>query len=307
MFSRRFVLTIKILSVIFFLIQKDITIGDENKMDYILRATAGNGSVRAFAAKTKETVNTSFLTHKTSPVMTAALGRTLTAGSLMGCMLKDDKDILTINIKGNGPGGGIIVTANNKVEVKGYCFNNLVDIPLKPNGKLDVSGALGDGSFTVIKDLGLKEPYVGQIPLVSGEIAEDLTYYFATSEQIPSAVALGVLVDRDYTVKQAGGFIIQKIQEMKSITAMFEAGYEPSDILNDLLGNFNLNILDKIPVSFHCGCSKERVEKALLSVGKAELDDIIENDKKAVLHCHFCNTDYEFDEDYLKKLRDLVE
>ena len=191
----------------------------------------------------------SFLTHKTSPVMTAALGRTLTAGALMGCMLKDDKDILTINIKGNGPGGGIIVTANNRVEVKGYCFNNLVDIPLKPNGKLDVSGALGKGSFTVIKDLGLKEPYVGQIPLVSGEIAEDLTYSFATSEQIPSAVALGVLVDRDYTVKQAGGFIIQimpdadneiiskiekKIQEMKSITAMFESGYEPSDILNDL-------------------------------------------------------------------------
>ena len=160
-------MTAKILSVILFLKQSDINIGDENKMDYILRATAGNGSVRAIAAKTKETVNISFLTHKTSPVMTAALGRTLTAGALMGCMLKDDKDILTINIKGNGPGGGIIVTANNRVEVKGYCFNNLVDIPLKPNGKLDVSGALGKGSFTVIKDLGLKEPYVGQIPLVS--------------------------------------------------------------------------------------------------------------------------------------------
>ncbi len=290
-------------------------------MDYILRATAGNGSVRAFAAKTKETVNTAFSVHKTSPVMTAALGRTLTAGALMGCMLKDDNDILTINIKGDGPGGGIIVTANNKVEVKGYCFNNLVDIPLKPNGKLDVSGALGHGSFTVIKDLGLKEPYVGQIPLVSGEIAEDLTYYFATSEQIPSAVALGVLVDRDYTVKQAGGFVIQlmpdadeeiissveeKMTGIKSVTSMFEAGKEPFDILNDILGNSGLNILDEIPVSFRCGCSRERVEKALLSIGKSELDDIIENDREATLHCHFCNTDYKFDEDYLKTLRDAL-
>ncbi len=287
-------------------------------MDYILRATAGDGSVRAFAATTRETVNTAFLKHKTSPVMTAALGRTLTAGALMGCMLKDDKDILTINIKGDGPGGGIIVTANNKVEVKGYCFNNLVDIPLKSNGKLDVSGALGKGNFTVIKDLGLKEPYVGQIPLVSGEIAEDLTYYFAVSEQIPSAVALGILVDRDYTVRQAGGLIIQvmpdcddeiisvienKMAKIKSITSMFEDGMTPSDILENILGQFGLNILDKINTDFHCGCSREKVEKALLSIGKSELDDIIKNDKKATLHCHFCNTDYDFDEAYLIKLR----
>ncbi len=286
-------------------------------MDYILRATAGNGSVRVFIANTKETVNTSFLTHKTSPVMTAALGRTLTGGALMGCMLKDDKDILTINIKCDGPGGGIIVTANNKVEVKGYCFNPMVDIPLKPSGKLDVSGALGKGSITVIKDLGLKEPYVGQVPLVSGEIAEDLTYYFAVSEQIPSAVALGVLVDRDYTVKQAGGFVIQvlpnadeetvsaienKMSEIKSVTSMFESGMTAEDILQYILGNFNLKILDKINVSFKCGCSREKVEKALLSIGKEELDDIIKTDKKATLHCHFCNTDYEFNEEYLKKL-----
>ena len=286
-------------------------------MDYILRATAGNGSVRAFVAKTKETANTAFEKHKTSPVMSAALGRVLTAGALMGCMLKDEKDILTINIKGDGPGGGIIVTANNKVDVKGYCFNNIVDIPLKPNGKLDVSGALGFGTFTVIKDLGLKEPYVGQIPLVSGEIAEDLTYYFATSEQTPSAVALGVLVDRDYTIKQSGGFIIQvmpdadeetisaienKMATMKSVTAMFEDGMEPEDILQEILGDFDVNILDKIDCNFDCNCSRERVEKALLSIGKAELQDIIEKDKKAVLHCHFCNTDYEFNEDYLKNL-----
>ncbi len=287
-------------------------------MDYIVRATAGNGSVRAFATKTKQTVNTAFLTHKTSPVITAALGRTLTAGALMGCMLKDDKDILTINIKGDGPAGGIVVTANNKIEVKGYCFNNIVDIPLKPNGKLDVSGAIGKGSLTVIKDLGLKEPYVGQIPLVSGEIAEDLTYYFATSEQVPSAVALGVLVDRDYSVKQAGGFVIQvmpnadeetisaieqKMAKIKSVTSMFEDGMTPEDILNHILGEFDLNILDKTEVKFHCNCSKERVEKALLSIGKEELDDIIKTDKKATLHCHFCNKDYEFNEEYLKGLR----
>lgn len=286
-------------------------------MDYIIRATAGNGSVRAFATITKETVNTAFNLHKTSPVITAALGRTLTAGAIMGYMLKDEKDILTINIKGDGPAGGIVVTANNKVEVKGYCFNNLVDIPLKPNGKLDVSGALGYGSFTVIKDLGLKEPYVGQIPLVSGEIAEDLTYYFATSEQVPSAVALGVLVDRDYSVKQAGGFVIQvmpdadeevvsaienKMAKIKSVTSMFESGMTPEDILQDVLGEFELNILEKTDVKFSCNCSRERVEKALLSIGKAEIEDILKTDKKAVLHCHFCNKDYEFDENYLTNL-----
>ena len=233
-------------------------------------------------------------------------------------MLKDDQDILTINIKGDGPGGGIIVTANNNVDVKGYCFNNLVDIPLKSNGKLDVSGALGKGSLTVIKDLGLKEPYVGQIPLLSGEIAEDLTYYFAVSEQVPSAVALGVLIDRDYTVKQAGGFVIQvlpdaddrivsalenKMQGIKSVTSMFEKGMTPEDILQDILGEFNPQILDKINVGFKCGCSRERVENALLSIGKEEIDDIINTDKKATLHCHFCNTDYEFDEECLRKLR----
>jgi len=286
-------------------------------MDCIVRATAGNGSVRAFAAETRETVNEAFRIHKTSPVITAALGRTLTAGAIMGYMLKDEEDILTISIKGDGPAGGIIVTADNKPTVKGYCFNNVVDIPLKQNGKLDVSGALGKGSFTVIKDLGLKEPYVGQIPLVSGEIAEDLTYYFAVSEQIPSAAALGVLVDIDYSVKQAGGFLIQlmpdaddkiitalenKMSQIKSVTSMFEKGMSAEDILEDILGEFGLNILDKTGVSFECNCSREKVEKALLSIGKSEIEDIIKNDKKAVLHCHFCNKDYEFDEEYLKKL-----
>lgn len=286
-------------------------------MDYILRATAGESSVRVFIANTKETVQQAFLHHKTSPVMSAALGRALTAVSIMGSMLKSDDDLVTIKIKGDGPGKGLIVTGDSKARVKGYPFNPMVDIPLKPNGKLDVQNALGEGSLTVIKDMGLKEPYVGQIPLVSGEIAEDLTYYFAKSEQTPSAVSLGVLVDRDYSIKQAGGFIIQvmpnadeniinsletKLATIKPFTTLLEEGNTIEDILNILLGDFGVNILDKIPVKFYCNCSKERVEKALISIGKDELETIIKEDKKATLHCHFCNKDYEFNENDLKTL-----
>lgn len=286
-------------------------------MDYILRATAGDGSVRVFIANTKETVQQAFLHHKTSPVMSAALGRALTAVSIMGIMLKSDDDLVTIKINGNGLGKGLVVTGDNKGSVKGYPLNPVVDIPLKPNGKLDVQGALGEGSLTVIKDMGLKEPYVGQIPLVSGEIAEDLTYYFAKSEQTPSAVSLGVLVDRDYSIKQAGGFIIQvmpdadediinslenKLATIKPFTTLLEEGNTIEDILNILLGDFGVNILDKIPVKFYCNCSKERVEKALISIGKHELETIIKEDQKATLHCHFCNKDYDFNEDDLKTL-----
>lgn len=286
-------------------------------MDYILRATAGEGSVRIFIANTKETVQKAFLHHKTSPVMSAALGRALTAAAIMGSMLKSDNDLITIRINGDGPGKGLIVTGDNKARVKGYPFNPIVDIPLKPNGKLDVQGALGEGNLTIIKDMGLKEPYVGQIPLVSGEIAEDLTYYFAKSEQTPSAVSLGVLVDRDYSIKQSGGFIIQvmpdaneniinslenKLATMKSFTTLLEEGNTIEDILNMLVGEFGLNILDKIPTSFYCNCSKERVEKALISIGKQELKNIIEEDKKATLHCHFCNKDYNFNEEDLINL-----
>ena len=286
-------------------------------MDYILRATAGDGSVRVFIANTKETVQQAFLHHKTSPVMSAALGRALTAVSIMGIMLKSDDDLVTIKINGNGLGKGLVVTGDNKGSVKGYPLNPVVDIPLKPNGKLDVQNALGEGSLTVIKDMGLKEPYVGQIPLVSGEIAEDLTYYFAKSEQTPSAVSLGVLVDRDYSIKQAGGFIIQvmpdadediinslenKLSTIKPFTTLLEEGNTIEDILNILLGNFGVNILDKIPVKFYCNCSRERVEKAIISIGKHELETIRKEDKKATLHCHFCNKDYDFNEDDLKTL-----
>lgn len=285
--------------------------------DYILRATAGEGAVRLFIADTRETVQQAYEYHNTSPVMSAALGRSLTIAAIMGSMLKSEKDLVTIQIKGDGPGGGLTVTSNSHSEVKGYVNNPDVDIPLKPNGKLDVQGAMGYGTLTVIKDLGLKEPYVGKIPLISGEIAEDMTYYFAKSEQTPSAVALGVLVDRDYSIKQSGGFVIQmmpdaeeeiisaleeKLKTLEPVTAMLEKGMTPEDILNELAGKFNPNILDKVPVSYVCNCSKERVEKALIAVGKKEIAKIIEEDGKATLHCHFCNKDYDFSKEELEKL-----
>ncbi len=287
-------------------------------MDYILRATAGNGSVRVFVADTRETVEKAFEYHKTSPVMSAALGRALTGAAMMGSMLKGEEDILTLQIKGDGPAGIITVTSDSKSRVKGYAGNPRVDLPLTEEGKLDVKTAIGKGTLTIMKDMGLKEPYVGQIPLTSGEIAEDLTYYFAKSEQTPSAVALGVLVDKDYTIKQAGGFIIQlmpeadedtifsleiKLHEMEPVTTMLEKGMTPEDILDYLIGDLEPNILDRVPVEYYCNCSRERVEKALISIGKEEIAKIIEEDGKATLHCHFCNKDYEFNED---ELMDIV-
>ncbi len=283
-------------------------------MDHILRASAGNGSMRIFVADTKQTAQKSFELHKTSPVMSAAMGRALTAAAIMGSMLKSEDDLISIQIKGDGPGGGLTVTSDSKSRVKGYPYNAMVDIPLKSIGKLDVQGALGYGTFTVIKDMGLKEPYVGQIPLVSGEIAEDLTYYFAKSEQTPSAVALGVLVDRDYSIKQSGGFIIQmmpdaddeivteledKLTKIESVTEMLERGMNTEDILNVLVGGFDPQILDTIPVEYHCNCTRQRVEKALISLGKKELAKIIEEDGKASMHCHFCNKDYDFNREEL--------
>lgn len=286
-------------------------------MDYILRATAGNGSVRVFVASTRETVEKAFEYHKTSPVISAAMGRALTGAAMMGSMLKGEDDMLTLQIKGDGPAGIITVTSDSKSRVKGYAGNPRVDLPLTAEGKLDVKRAIGKGTLTVMKDMGLKEPYVGQIPLTSGEIAEDLTYYFAKSEQTPSAVALGVLVDKDYTIKQAGGFIIQlmpeadentisslekKLQGIEPVTTMLEKGMTPEDIMDHLAGDMELNILDKVPVEYYCNCSRERVEKALISLGKREIAKIIEEDGKATLHCHFCNKDYEFNEEDLMNI-----
>jgi len=276
--------------------------------DYIIRAIAAEDQVRVFAATTRELVEMARRHHNTSPVATAALGRLLTAGAMMGAMMKNDKDVLTLQVKGDGPIGGLTVTADSHANVKGYVENPDVIIPAK-NGKLDVGGALGIGILNVIKDMGLKEPYVGQTILVSGEIAEDLTYYFANSEQIPSSVGLGVLMEKDNTVKCAGGFIIQvmpfakeetisKLEEnlknVTSVTGMLDKGYTPEQILEELLGNVGFEITDKIPAQFYCNCSKERVEQAVASIGRKDLMELIEEGKDIEVKCHFCNTAYNY-------------
>lgn len=287
--------------------------------DYILRATAANDSIRAFAATTKDTVQKARELHDTTPVASAALGRLLTAGAMMGVMLKNEDDLVTLQIKGDGPLEGELVTADCKGRVKGYVFNPHVDIPPKSPEKLDVGGAVGKGFLTVIKDLGLKEPYVGKTELISGEIAEDIAYYYATSEQVASAVALGVLVDKDTSIKEAGGFIIQlmpgvseeiisklefRINTIPYITELLSKGDTPESILNLILGDMDLKIIDKIPTEYFCGCSRERVEKALLAIGEKDLQQLLEEDKKAELSCHFCNKVYNFDENDLKRLLD---
>lgn len=276
--------------------------------DYIVRATAANKQVRAFAATTRNMVETAREHHGTSPVATAALGRLLTAGAMMGSMMKNDKDVLTLQIKGDGPIGGLTVTADSHANVKGYVENPDVMLPPK-NGKLDVGGALGIGLMNVIKDMGLKEPYVGQTILVTSEIAEDLTYYFANSEQVPSSVGLGVLMEKDNTVKCAGGFIIQlmpfaeestiaKIEEnlknVTSVTKMLDQGFTPEQILDAVLGNTGVEITDTIPTQFYCNCSKERVEQAVASIGRKDLIELIGEGKDIEVKCHFCNTAYNY-------------
>ena len=285
--------------------------------DYIVRATAANNQIRAFAATTKELVETARAAHNTSPVATAALGRLLTGGAMMGAMMKGEKDILTLQIKAGGPLEGITVTADSKGNVKGYVGNPNVILHANDKGKLDVAGAVGVGFMNVIKDMGMKEPYVGQTVLQTSEIAEDLTYYFATSEQIPSAVGLGVLMNKDNTVRQAGGFIIQllpftdekiieqlekKITEMKSVTEMLEEGMTPEMLLEEILGDFGLEITDTLPAQFSCNCSKERITKALISIGKKDLQEMIDDGEPIEVNCHFCNTNYTFSVEELKEI-----
>lgn len=286
-------------------------------MDRIVRATAADASVRIFAADTKMLVETARAKHNTSPVATAALGRTMTAAVMMGSMLKGEDDLLTIRVCGDGPLGGITVTADSKAGVKGYVGNPETNLPLNAVGKLDVAGAVGAGHLDIIRDMGLKEPYAGQTPIVSGEIAEDLTYYFANSEQVPSGVGLGVLVDRDYTVKRAGGFIVQllpdakdevidrleaNLKEISSVTGLLDEGKTPEDFIKILAKGMDPVITDTIEPKFYCNCSKERVQKALISIGKEELQSMIEEGKSVQLHCAFCNTDYDFSVEELKDL-----
>ncbi len=287
--------------------------------DYIVRATAGDHQIRAFAATTRELVEQARQAHNTSPIATAALGRLLTAGSMMGIMMKGEDDLLTLKIQGSGPMEGLTVTADSKGNVKGYVYNPGVMLPPNQSGKLDVGGAVGEGVLSVIKDIGLKEPYVGQTILVGGEIAEDLTYYYASSEQTPSSVALGVLMNRDNTVKQAGGFIIQllpgaseeiigglekKLGEITSITELLDQGNTPEMILEYILGEFGLELMEQVPTRFYCNCDKARVEKALISIGRKELQEMIDEGKSIEVNCHFCNKNYEFTVEDLESLRD---
>ena len=278
--------------------------------DYVIRATAADGQIRAFAATTRDLTETARQAHNTSPVATAALGRLMTAAVMMGYDMKGEDDLLTLKIQGDGP-------IDSKGEVKGYAFNPGVMLPPNDKGKLDVGGALGIGVLSVIKDIGLKEPYVGQTILVSGEIAEDLTYYYATSEQTPSSVALGVLMNKDNTVRQAGGFIIQlmpgaseavisalekKIGEIHSITTLLDVGNTPETILQYILGDLGLEINEKLPAKFTCNCNKSRIERALISVGKKDIQEMIDDGKPIEVNCHFCNKNYTFDVDELKDI-----
>lgn len=285
--------------------------------DYIIRATAANDQIRAFAAVTTEMVETAREHHNTSPVATAALGRLLTAGAMMGSMMKGEKDVLTLQIKAGGPIQGITVTADSQGNVKGYVGNPDVCIPANSKGKLDVAGAVGPGFLTVIKDMGLKEPYSGQVMLQTCEIAEDLTYYFATSEQVPSAVGLGVLMNKNNTVRQAGGFIVQlmpfaeedviskleqNVQKINSVTNLLEEGHTPESLLEKVLEGFDVQINEKMDTRFCCNCSKERVAKALISIGRKELNEMIQEGKPIEMNCHFCNTNYNFTVEELKEI-----
>lgn len=285
--------------------------------DYIVRATAAGAQIRAFACTTRGVAEAARQAHNTSPVVTAALGRLLSAGAMMGSMLKGEKDLLTLQIRGDGPVGGLTVTADAAGHVKGYANVPDVMLPANAAGKLDVAGALGGGILGVIKDMGLKEPYVGQTQLQTGEIAEDLTYYFATSEQVPSSVGLGVLMERDNTVRQAGGFIIQlmpfaeeavidrlerNLSGITSVTAMLDAGNTPEQMLERLLEGLDPEITDTVPTAFACNCNRKKIEKVLISLGKRELQDMIDEGQEIEVNCHFCNTHYMFSVEELKQI-----
>ncbi len=283
----------------------------------MVRATAADAQIRAFAVTSRELTEAARAAHNTSPVVTAALGRLMAGALMMGGMLKDEKDILTLQIRGAGSVHGITATADAAGHVKGYADNPQAMMSPNSVGKLDVGGVIGAGVLHVMKDMGLKEPYVSTITLQTGEIADDLTYYFAASEQVPSVVALGVLMNRDNTVRQAGGFIVQlmpftseeiisrleeKLTKITSVTELLEEGKTPEELLESVLGELGLEITDRMPVSFRCDCSRERVEKVLLSLGKKDLQEMIDEGKEVELHCHFCNRNYTFSVEEVERL-----
>lgn len=287
--------------------------------DYIVRADAAEGRIRAFACTTANLTEHAREIHNTSPIVTAALGRLLSAGAMMGSMMKNEQDLLTLRIEGDGPLQGMIVTADHAGHVKGYPFVPDVILPPNEKGKLDVGGAVGSGMLSVISDIGMKEPYVGQVKLVSGEIAEDIAYYYASSEQVPSSVGLGVLMNHNNTVNSAGGFIVQLmpdcpeetvgrlesvLKEVHSVTDMLKTGMTPEDILKHLLADFDLRITEKTVCAYTCNCSRDRVEKALVAVGKKDLDEMIQDGKPVEVNCQFCGKSYSFSAEDLRLLRE---
>lgn len=285
--------------------------------DYVIRATAAEGAVRAFAVSSRHLTERARQCHNMSPVISAALGRLLAAGAMMGVMMKGAEDLLTLQIISDGPAKGLVVTADAAGNVKGYPQAADVDLPANALGKLDVGGAVGGGILRVTRDLGLKEPYVGTTQLQTGEIAEDLTYYFASSEQTPSSVGLGVLVDTDCSIRQAGGFILQlmpqaddeviaqlekNISGISPVTDMLERGLTPEGMLEELLKGLEMKVIDSVPVNFVCNCSKQRVQKALASISKSDMQSMVDDGEPIEVKCQFCNTAYTFDVEELKKM-----
>ena len=278
--------------------------------DRLIRGIAKDGMIRIIAASTTNLVDEATKIHNCTPTAAATLGRLLTAGTLMGVMSKSKEDKLTLQMSGGGPAESLTVTAYSDGTVKGYIGNSNIDIPLNDKGKLDVGSAIGkNGNLTVIRDLGLKEPYVGQVPIYTGEVGDDLAYYFTVSEQTPSAVALGVLVDTDYSIKASGGFIIQmmpgadelvadlltyRLEEIDSITEMLSKGMNIEKIIKYIFEDMDLKIIDSLTPKFNCDCSRERVEKALISIGRKDLEEIYDDGKTEELKCHFCNKTYLF-------------
>ena len=292
-------------------------------MGKLIRCITSEGAVMVSAVDSTDIVAKAEEIHSTSAVMTAALGRMLTAASMMGNMLKGEKSSISLKIDGNGPAGAITVAADSTGNVRGYAQNPVVEIPFKPNGKLDVSGAVGtDGNLYIVKDLGMKEPYNGFVPIVSGEIAEDITSYYATSEQIPTVCALGVLVNPDLTVKKAGGYILQllpftedeiitKIEQnlarVKPVTQLLDEGMDIEDIVRDVLQGFDVEVIYEQEVEYKCKCAKEKVEATLQGLGAKELSEMAADLPSVDVKCHFCNTTYSFTKNDIEKILKKIE
>ena len=287
--------------------------------DYIVRATAADDTVRAFAIDSKDIAEYARVSHETTPVVTAALGRLLSGAAMMGMMMKDERDLITVQIIGDGPIGRLTVTADNSGNVKGFPQENVVEIPLKYEGKLNVGAAVGNGVLRVMRDIGAPEPFVGTVDLVSGEIAEDLTYYFAQSEQTPSVVGLGVLIAKDCSVEQSGGFIIQlmpdttdetisvieeNIRNLKSVTEMLSDGLTPQQMIEEVLKGLSPKVLETKTARFKCDCSRQRIEESLMSLPESDLNDMIDDAKPVEVRCQFCNKKYDFEVGDIIKIRD---